>query len=234
MSEMNLPRATGVGREDDQRFAIGVYGASGGGKTTWVEEVLLAKKKRLLIIDTLCKDYGNPEFCKATGISYDAVVHSIPELYTTLSQKLGKDGKGSFRIVARCPGQEMKILGDLYSFDESRKSSRITDSTLAIEEVSMFMSGQKMPAELENVIVRSRHSRNNLVGISQVPTGQTHPLYRSQMNVFVSFRQDEDNAVKFFSSFSEEKAEQLRGLKRGDFFLFKGTPEQLMAFIEAP
>lgn len=229
-----LPRATGVGREDDQRFAIGVYGASGSGKTTWVEEILLAQKKRLLIIDTLCKDYGNPEFCAATGITYDAVVKTVPELYTLLSQKIGKDGKGNFRIVARCPGQEMKILGDLYGFDEARQSSRVTDSTLAIEEIATFMSSQKMPDELHDVIVRSRHSRNNIVGIAQVPTGQTNPVYRSQMSVFVSFRQDEDNAFKFFSDFSEEKAEQLRGLKRGDFFLFKGTPEQLMEFIKTP
>ncbi len=231
--ELELPRATGVGRPEETRFNLAIYGASGGGKTALVEEIILAKKKRLLIIDSLCKDYGNPDFCKATGISYDAVITDYTQFHSTLVKLIGKDGKGNFRLVVRCPKKEMDVM-NLFVYDDSKKRATITDCTVVVEEIPLFMSSNSMPEQLIDVIARGRHSRINLVGVAQVPTKQTNPLYRSQMDVFLSFRQTEKNAIDFFSEFDAEKAERLKDLKRGEYLLFKGEPQQLLDFIEQP
>lgn len=231
--EVTLPRATGIGRPEETRFNIAIYGESGGGKTTWVEEILLAKKKRLIIFDSLCKDYGNPEFCRATNTHYDAVITDWSQFHPLLAKLNGKDNKGSFRIVIRCPKRLPDLLL-LFKYDEGKGRSVLTNTTLLIEEISMFMSGNSMPEELEDVIARGRHSQNNLIGVAQVPTKQTHPLYRSQMQLLLSFKQTERNAKDFFAESDADKAEELKGLMQGDYRIFKGAPQQLLDFIEQP
>lgn len=232
-SESTLPRATGAGRPEETNCNIGTYGDHGGGKTSWIEEVLCAKKQRLVIIDTLCKDYGNPEFCAATGVRYDATAHSLVEFLRLLAQLNGKDGKGQFRLVARCPGMEMAIM-KLFVFDQAKKRATLTDTTVVIEEISNFMDQSTIAPEIEDHLKFGRHSRNNLIGVAQIPRKQTNTLYRGAMDMFVSFRQTEDVALSFFSEFSKEKAEELRHLETGDYRLFRGTSEKLIEFINQP
>jgi hypothetical protein len=232
-NEVTLPRATGKGRPEETNCNIAVYGDHGGGKTTWVEEVLLKNKKRLIIIDTLGKDYGSPEVCKATGVRYDGVVTDLREFFTAVAHLAGKDGKGNYRIVARCQGHEMEIM-KLFVFDQGKKRATLTDTTIVIEEISRFMDQNGIDPAIEDHLTLGRHSRNNLVGVAQIPVKQTNTLYRAAMDMFISFRQTEDVALSFFNDFSREKAEELRHLETGDYRLFRGSPEKLMEFIRTP
>lgn len=223
-----LPMATANGRAEENRHNVGIYGESGSGKTAWTEEVLLANKKRLLILDTLCKDYGNPEFCQANKIAYDLVTYDVREALDFLASH----EEGDFRIVARCPSDALQLL-KVFVYNDADKRALLTDCTLAIEEISLLMDSTKIPDELADIIVRGRHSRINLVGIAQVPTAQTHPLYRSQLNYLVSFRQTGKNAIQFFQDYDEE-AEKLRDLEKGHGVLLKGDPAAFQKWIEEP
>lgn len=231
--EITLPRATGAGRPEEHNCNIAIYGDHGGGKTTWVEEVLLRNKERLIIIDTLCKDYGKPEVCKALNLHYDKIVTDVNEGLQFIAQKVGKDGKGKFRVIFRCPGKEMQVM-KLFEFDQAKQRSILTDTTVLVEEITFFMDSNNIEPELKSHLQYGRHNRNNLIGVAQVPRGQTHPLYRSQMDMFISFRQTADSAIRFFADFSTEKAERLRTLERGEYELFSGTPQELLEFIEQP
>jgi hypothetical protein len=235
LETQTLPRATAAGRVKDTRESIAIYGDSESGKTAWAEEILLSRKERLIVIDPPCNGFGNEGFCKALGIKYDAVVYDVNEGLNLLASKIGKDGSGKFRIVFRTPklADVLKIVS-LFVFNESKRRAIITDATLCIDEIPIYANSDNLSPEIEDVIVRGRHSRNNLVGIAQTPKGQTHPLYRQQMKMFVCFRQSEDNAIKFFSDFSAEKANKLRTLSQGEYEILKGTPEQLLAFIQQP
>lgn len=223
---VTLPRATAKGREEEHRHNIGVYGESGSGKTAWTEEILLGNKRRLIIFDSLCKDYGNQKFCEATGIKYDAVLNNGADVLKALAKKAET---GDFRIVARCP-KDFAMIWRAFMFDEARQRSLVTNTTLAVEEISLFMDSTAIPDELADIVTRGRHSGLNLVGVAQVPQTQTNSLYRSQLNTIVSFRQTGANAIKFFSDYSD-KANELRGLELGHYRVLFGKEESLVEFI---
>jgi hypothetical protein len=220
-----LPLATAFGRAENHNHNIAVYGDHGSGKTSWVEEILVSKKKRLFIVDTTGHDYGEEKFCAACHIDYDAVITDIRQIKNFVS-------RDSFRVVIRCHGNEMQVL-NIFKWDVEKKSALVTDCTIVVEEIHRFMDSKNIEPELEDIVVLGRHSRNNFIGVSQIPRGQTNPLYRSQMDMFVSFRQTEESAIKFFNDFDSVKAEKLRGFGRGEYDLFRGTNSELVNFIES-
>lgn len=221
---INLPIATALGREEQHNFNIAVYGDHGSGKTSWVEEILLANQKRLFIVDTTGHDYGQEAFCKASHISYDAIITDIREAGKYVV-------KPEFRIVVRAHEQEMEALS-IFQWDEQKKSCLVPNCTVVVEEIHRFMDSQNIEPELEDIITLGRHSGLNFVGVAQIPRGQTNPLYRSQMDMFISFRQTEESAVRFFNDFDPEKAARLRELELGRYDLFRGNQKVLLEFIK--
>ncbi|MGD1045995.1 MAG: hypothetical protein ABR936_11845 [Bacteroidota bacterium] len=233
-NEILIPRATAKGRQQDTNCNIGIYGDHGGGKTAWVEEILLAQKKRLIIFDTLCKDYGNAEFCKATDVQYDAVVSDAMEFKTKLIKLLGADGKGGFRLVCRCSQDEqLDIMNTLFRYNNVKKRSTLTDTTFAVEEVTFYQSSNYLEPILRDHCQYGRHNRNNMIGIARIPK-ETNPLFRSQLDYVISFVQTEKRAIDFFAEYNPEIAERLKTLERGEFEIIKGKEEELARFITAP
>lgn len=218
-----LPLATAMGRPLRLNTNIAVYGDVGSGKTAWTEEILIAQKERLFVLDTTGHDYGEKKFCELTHIRYDAIITEKKDIAAYVS-------KEKFRIVVRCHGWEMECL-NIFQFDPVEQSCAVPNCTVVVEEIHRFMNGQTMETELENIVTLGRHSKINFVGVSQVPRGQTNPLYRAEMQMFVSFRQTEENARKFFADFDSEKAAGLKELERGRYELFRGTNEDLINFI---
>lgn len=229
-NQLEIPRATGKGRPNDSNCNIALFGDHGGGKTTWAEEILLANRSRLLIIDTPMKEYGHADFCKATGVKYDAVLDSAEALKDFLTSKNCADPKVGYRVVVRAAGREEDIFR-LFAVNDQIGRSPLTDSTFAVDEIHRHMDKDNISVSLANHLAVGRHNRNNLIGISQVPKKQTNNLYQAGMDMFISFRQTQDSAIDFFAEFSREKALQLAHLERGDFRLFRGSPEQLLEFI---
>ena len=221
--EIVLPVATALGREEQHNFNLAVYGDHGSGKTAWVEEILVAKKERLVIVDTTGHDYGEKKFCDATNVSYDAVITDKHEIAKYVNRE-------KFRIVVRCHGWEMESL-KIFLWSEKEKSCIVPNCTVVVEEIHRFMDSKNIEPEIEDIVMLGRHSGLNFVGVSQIPRGQTNPKYRSQMDVFISFRQTEKSAIDFFCDFDPVKAEELRGLPLGHYELFRGSPKLLMDFI---
>lgn len=226
MSDIKLPRATAKGRPEIVNVNAFISGAKGSGKTSFVEEVLLAKKRRLLILDTLAGEYGNPAFCQATGIRYDAVVDDIQEFWKVFSKLAGD---GSFRVVARCPGHEQEIL-KLIEYDQHKKRSILTNAVVVVEEITFFMDSHEIEPSILSHLQYGRHNRNCLVGISRSPY-EVHPRFREQMDFVIAFHQSEERALQFFRAMNTDAAGELAGLERGDYRLIKGESKDFVEWI---
>lgn len=222
---VTLPRATAQGRELIENTNVVVSGKKGFGKTAFVEEVLVKNKKRLLVLDTLCKDYGNGKFAAL----YDAPPFTD---FTAFKKALVEKLQGPFRFVLRCPGKEEAFLS-LFRVDPETQRSLLTDTTFAVEEITQFMDSNSIHPALMSHLQYGRHSKNNLVGVTRSPFEiSTH--MRRQSDLFVSFRQDEENDLKYYRAFNAEKADQLRDLKVGEYLVMRGTDKELVDFIGQP
>lgn len=231
---LGLPVATGKGRKDDSNCNIALFGDHGGGKTTWMEEILLARKRRLVVYNTRMRDYGSLEFQKETGIKYDAVLDDPVRFVQFLSEVKAHDPKSSFRVVFTPPAGKEETSFRLFQTDPELGKSPLTDTTFCIDEIHYHMDKDTISPAIEDHLAVGRHNRNNLIGASQVPKKQTNNLYQAGMDMFISFRQTQDSAIDFFSEFSKEKAAELMHLRRGHYRLFRGTKEDLLKFIETP
>lgn len=121
-----------------------------------------------------------------------------------------------------------------FEYDGSKRRAILTDTTFVIEEITFYMNGSYIEPVIANHMQYGRHSRNNLIGIARVPTKETNSLYRSQLDMIISFAQTEQSAIDWFSAFNPEMAESLRKLNPGEYELLKGDPLELLSFIEQP
>lgn len=230
---IELPKAGGKGRALNTNCNIGIYGQKGSRKTSTTEECFVKNKKRLIVFDTLLTDYGNPQFCQANGIRYDAVIYDDREFKETLARCVGKSGSGPFRIVDRCTKDlQLEHMKMCMEYRPQMRQALLTDTTFVIEEITFYMSGSYIEPVIANHMQYGRHSRNNLLGIARVPTKETNSLYRSQLDMIISFLQSEQSAIDWFSEFNSEMAENLRKLQPGEYELIKGDPVELLSFIE--
>ena len=226
--EIKIPRATGAGRESLENYNCAIFGMKGSRKTTFVEEILIAKKKRLIVIDTLCKDYGNDNFCKATGTYYDGTYVD----YNAFIRKLNdlEQSKKQFRLIVRLPRAKIPDVLRLFVFNEEKQRSILTNTTLLIEEIAFFMSSNYIEPAILDHLQYGRHNQNNLIGVARVPT-EVNPKFRSELDFVVSMSQQEDRAIKFFAEYDAGKAESLRTIEKGEPVLICGTEEDFLNFI---
>jgi hypothetical protein len=226
--ETKIPRATGKGRESLENYNCAIFGMKGSRKTTFVEEILIAQKKRLIVIDTLCKDYGNDNFCKATGIRYDGTYVD----YNAFIRKLNdlEHLKKQFRLIVRLPRAKIPDVLKLFVFNEEKQRSILTDTTLLIEEIAFFMTSNYIEPAILDHLQYGRHNQNNLIGVARVPT-EVNPKFRSELDFVVSMSQQEDRAIRFFAEYDAGKAESLRTIEKGEPVLICGTEEDFLNFI---
>ena len=230
-NEVVIPLASAVGRSIDENFNILIWGDHGGGKTSWIEEVLIKNKRRLIVLDTLCKDYGNDAFCASNGVNYDGVYYDKDSFFRALAGLVGTDKRGGFRLVSRCPLEEQIKVLDLLKYRPEKKSAIVTDCVFVIEESNFFMTSSYIEPALRDHFQVGRHNRNSLICVARYPY-EMNSLARSQADCIISFRQREKNAIKFFGDIDSEKALELRDLKQGDFRIFTDNSRELSDFIK--
>lgn len=166
-----------------QAQRLGIFGASGCGKTTKARE-LTGKLGRIVWFDPL------QEIARERGIK------AFFDL-ETLKKALRKDFARGFRF-AFCPGfgDEIKQLNDLCYFLAGLQQGYLTGShaaqlTLAVDELDLsFPSGitQKDPKNgFAYLCRRGRHYGINLVGISQRPA-QVDVCFRANCSGVYLFR----------------------------------------------
>lgn len=210
-----LPKATGAGRETVENTLFSLFGQKGAGKSTWLEEIALKAKKRLLILDTLCKDYTSGD---------------IITDYTTLLQRVAPVAdEGSFRLIVRIPGFERDVLR-LFAFDNEQRRALMTKCTLVVEEVSWFCDTHTIDPSIQSILQYGRHSQINLVTVARWPFEINRNLTRAA-DFVASFRQTEPNDLKYFRSINEEQANRLPELGLGELVLLRGEQQALLDFI---
>lgn len=225
----NIPTAKGTGRASLENYNLAIFGMKGSRKTTWTEEILIANKQRLIVIDTLCKEYGNPDFCKATGIKYDGIFTDFNEFIRKLDEF--ERTKRKFRLIVRLPRIQIPNVLKLFVFDEKNQRSILTNTTCLLEEVSFFTTSSYIEPALLDHLQYGRHNCNNFIFIARVPT-EVNPKLRAQLDFIISMTQQEDRAIKFFAEYSAEKADQLRLVEKGEPVIICGEEAELIKFID--
>lgn len=228
MSNEKLPKATATGRPLILNTNILLTGAHGSGKTTFAEEILVSKKKRLVIIDPK-REYGREEFCKVSGVKYDAIIDDFKDLQECLKKKIVE---GTYRIVAQIPEMEptiFKLIGD----DPATKESILKNTTLLVEEATYWMNSYKIDDSLRSHLQYGRHNKNNLIATTRIPY-EAHPLLRSESDIIISFAQSERNSIKYFAEIDPDMAGELKDLDKGEYRLIKGSNEEFLKFISEP
>lgn len=216
---MTLPRAKAAGRELIDNTNALVMGQKRSGKTTLTEEIVTAKKQRLLIVDTLCKDYTRGQ-----------IFTDINQFGTAIAQL---NETGEFRFIVRCPHHEEKVFS-LLKFDNTLKRSPLVNATVVVEEISNFTSSQWIEPSLRDHYQYGGHNRNNLIGVTRFPY-EINRIATRESDLILSFRQDERNDIEYFRQFrSQEECEKLRTLERGEYMVMKGSDQELLDFIEQP
>ncbi len=235
-----LPFPTGKGRARIENFNLGVFGMKGSRKTTFVEEVLIPKKKRLIIIDTLGMEYGNSDFCRATGIRYDGIYDDFSEFIKKLDELENK--KHEFRLIYRGPREGFEAgsgkpgipdVLKLLKFDNEKKRSIITNCTFVVEETTFFTSSFYVEDTLLDHFQYGRHNSNNLVVVARIPT-EVSPKVRAALDYIVSMKQTDDRAIKFFADINSQEASRLRELEPGEPAVILGDEAGLLEFINTP
>lgn len=173
-----------------------VFGMRGSGKTVKVRN-LIKPVNRLLIIDTLCKDYSD-------GVTF----HSLSDL-----KKFWRFVyPAKFRLIYRPPGDDDEIIEDIAEI--CSLCLKCENLTLVIEELNIIFDKKRAPAEFNKMIFGGRDPGIELIGVAQRPVGFGRKL-TSQAQEFYVFCNLEPEDLKFFKDYlGSEAAQAIRSLEK--------------------
>lgn len=173
-----------------------VLGMRGSGKTVKVRN-LIKSVNRILIVDTLCKDYSD-------GVIFRSL-SDLKKFWLTVYA-------GDFRLIYRPPGDDDEIIEDIAEI--CSLCLKCKNLTLVIEELNIIFDRQRPPAEFNKMIFGGRDPGIELIGVAQRPVGFGRKL-TSQAQEFYVFCNREPDDVKYFrSNLGSEAAETIRSLEK--------------------
>lgn len=173
-----------------------VFGIRGCGKTVKVRQ-LIKDRKRLLVVDTLCKDYSD-------GVTF----HSLAEL----KKFWLKVYSGDFRLIYRPPGDDYELIEDVAEI--CTLCLACCNLTLVVEELNIIFDENRPPTEFNKMIFGGRDPGIELIGVAQRPIGFGRK-FTSQAKEFYVFYNREPDDVRFFKSYlGSEAAEKIRNLEQ--------------------
>lgn len=194
---------------------IGVYGASGSGKSTWVRAEI-ATRQRVVIFDALEEYAGRRGVLTARG----------PK---GLSQNLRRAWPRDRFVIAYVPtaGDEPAELHRLATVLRLAQSNRREGGefrgrrlTLYVEEMNTAFPIADLPAGLRGMMdlcSRGRHYGIDLIGVSQRPS-EIHNRFRGNCTAVVAFRPATVRDVTVLSDlYGAEHREALRTLVPHEF-----------------
>lgn len=173
-----------------------VFGMRGSGKTVKVRN-LIKPINRLLIIDTLCKDYSD-------GV----IFHDLAELRKFWL----KVYSGDFRLIYRPPGDDDVIIEDIAEI--CTLCLKCKNLTLVVEELNIIFDKQRPPKEFNKMIFGGRDPGIELIGVAQRPVGFGRKI-TSQAKEFDVFSNLEPDDLRFFKDYlGNEAAQAIRSLEK--------------------
>lgn len=173
------------------------FGMRGSGKTAHIRKVI-KPINRLVIFDTLCKDYTD-------GVTF----HSMPELRNFWL----KIYQGDFRMIYRPPvDDENQIIEDIAEIcDLCLKTKNLT---LVVEELNIIFDKQRPPREFNKMIFGGRDPGVELISAAQRPIGFGRKI-TSQAQEFCVFVNTEPDDLKYFKEYlGTEAAQAIRNLEK--------------------
>jgi hypothetical protein len=168
----------------------------GCGKTEKVKK-LIADKQRLLIVDTLSRDYDQ-------GVVFSDIAQ-LRQFWLKVYQQ-------NFRIIYRPPGSDIETVDDIAQLCEMAQAC--TNLTMVIEELNILFDVTRTPAEFNKLVFGGREPGVTLIGVAQRPLGFGRKL-TSQAKEFYVFATREPDDVRYFRyHLGPEAAEQIRTLEQ--------------------
>lgn len=199
-----------IGGGEGDSLRIGLFGASGSGKS-FKAKTLIKDLKRVIIFDPLGEYAGKKFF-------------NLPELKKAIVKNLA----GGFRFVFVPPyGGEVAALDDVSKFLIKLNLQTFgVKVTLCVDELDLsFPSGirqRNAKHAFGFLCLRGRHLGINLVGVSQRPA-QVDVAFRANLSAVYYFRlaepADMETALK---NLGRAYAEDLRGLQDRQYLYKKG------------
>lgn len=166
---------------------VGVYGASGSGKSTWVKAAIRGQS-RVVVFDPL-DEYGRHRLARVDSLK-------------ALRAVMARNWRG-FRVayVPR-PGQEARSLSDLCRFiiaaqEPGRQAGRPVPLTLVVEEMNLSFPVTGLPAELDGMMhmcSRGRHYGVRVIGVTQ-RVAEVATRFRGNTDARIIFRQGDHRDV---------------------------------------
>lgn len=168
---------------------VGVFGASGSGKSTWAQRYI-KQRKRVVVFDPQGEFY-NPNTRAATGVQ--TVVHSLNEVNNAMIANYH-----GFKVAYVPPsGAEEEYLSRLSFLVQKCQQPYFGDppdaqyATLMVEEMSLsFINGrdERCPG-FKHLCNMGRHYWIELVGVSQ-RFAQVSTTFRGNLSDTIVFRQN--------------------------------------------
>lgn len=159
-----------------------VIGKKGSGKSTLVSEIV-AEESRVQVIDSLA-EYEDCEISVGLEDCLEALVKA--------------EKRKQYRIALRCLALEDNL-------DLLRTAYELRESTLVVEETSLYCSAHSLPDEMSALIRYGRHQELNLVFVARRPS-ELHRDLTANADVLVTFRQQEPRDLAYLRSFYGDEA----------------------------
>jgi len=177
-------------------YIMTIYGKKGSGKS-YFADYFTKNLKRLFVIDTM-RIFDNAE-----------AIYSIKKL-----QKIIKDIRYnkivSFRYAIRLQRQYFDIVMSLLI--------GITDFTLVIDELQVYVSSLKIPDNFEVLLTEGRHFQINFITITQRPVFIPR-IILANADYIVAFETNLKSDLDVLATYKYFDEEKVKNLKDYEFFI---------------
>lgn len=188
-----------------QRFITTIFGKTGSGKTTLINEILPALPRPVLILDTM------GEF--SDGLQFDTAL----ELRDYIAE--GRPNATGIYILNAQTDRDSDLF---FRFLVSAKAPL----TAVVDEIDLFCNPRQIHDDLAQTIKYGRHWGQNLVCASR-RAAEVHRNITAQSDCLISFRQTEPGDIRTLKQ-SYADAEKLPDLRADKYeFLIFGRWEHL-------
>ncbi len=171
-------------------YRLGVWGASGSGKSYKLEQIIKADKlDRLIVLDPMgdWKYKRGYKSYKSLPALYKAIKKNWNKKFKFVLDVEDKDNTPLPEILQRI-SKDLRVIQEPYNQNKDNK-----ELTLVIDEMADFFPNRtlsKEEQEFSKLCRKGRHYGVNIIGASQ-RIAEVHPSFRGNLSRNYFFRQDE-------------------------------------------
>lgn len=185
---------------DHKSKKVLITGTSGTGKTTLLEKLLRKEKSRWKFVFDHQGEFS---------ARFKAPACTDPE---QLCEAVARGGWVVFDPVAMYPGRTREAFAFFCDFTFAMAETQKGRKIFVCDELQKLVDNAKTPDELMCILDTGRRYQLDFYGISQAPN-LIHNAIRNQITEVFTFRQSDENAIKFLAEngFNENEVRNLKG-----------------------